>query len=561
MIFVGVAASDSNEITVEGNSVMELDLSKVANDYGGKFKYKDFDYFTANHDGVVDVIKAIGRAKNDSNIKGISILNDQSSLGMAQSKGIRDALIAFKTSGKFVYAYANTFSQREYYINCVADQVYLNPVGDMDFKGLSSELMFFKDLQEKSGIKMEVIRHGKYKSAVEPFLENEMSDANREQVTELLNSIWSSFAADVAMSRKISVEKVNEIASGLLARTPEMALSQNLVDKVAYEDEYHNAIKKLLKVDANKDYKTIKVLDYIESSPGSDVKMGDDVIAIIYAQGEIGSGEGNLNTVGELSMRRSLQEAARDKKVKAIVLRVDSPGGSALTSDLIWREIEITKKIKPVVVSMGNLAASGGYYISCNGNRIFAEPTTITGSIGVFGVLPNFTTLSNRIGVHTQQVKTHPNAAGYSPFMPLDPAFRQVTQEGVERIYNTFVARVAEGRKISVAAVDSIAQGRVWSGSDAIRLGLVDELGGLDQAVKYAAKLGNSKDYRTRNFPEFERNIRDLIGSLGIPFVKTKEQMIKEEIGTEQYELLQKVTKPIKMKGVQAMLPYEIKIN
>lgn len=561
LIFAGIASSGSHGVSVEKNSVIELDLSKVAHDYGGKFNYKDFDYFNARHDGVFDVLKAIENAKEDSNIKGISILNDESSLGMAQSKAVRDALIHFKTSGKFVYAYANTFNQREYYINSVADQVYLNPVGDMDFKGLSTELMFFKDLQEKSGIKLEVIRHGKYKSAVEPFLENEMSDANREQVSSLLNSVWNNFAADIAKSRKISVEKVNEIASGMLARTPEMAKSQMLVDKVAYEDEYHNAIKKLLKVDADKDYNSIKILDYIESSNGSDIDLGDDVVAVIYAQGEIGSGEGDINTVGELSMRRSLQEAARDKKVKAIVLRIDSPGGSALTSDLIWREIEITKKKKPVVVSMGNVAASGGYYIACNGNRIFAEPTTITGSIGVFGVLPNFTTLSNRVGIHTQQVKTHQNAGGYSPFMPLDPAFEKVTQEGVERIYKTFVSRVSDGRKMSFQAVDSVAQGRVWSGTEAVKIGLVDELGGMDAAVKYAAKLGKTKDYRTRNYPQFERDLGDLLGSLGIPFVKSKADLIKEEIGTEQYEMLQKVTKSGKMKGIQARIPFEIKLD
>ena len=261
ILIATVAGSSSDSVSVKSNSVIELDLSEVTNDYAGKFNYKDFDYFEARHDGLSDVIKAIKAAKTDNNIKGISILNDNSSLGLAQSKALRDALEDFKTANKFVYAYANSFSQKEYYLNSVANLVYLNPVGDMDFKGLSSEIMFFKDLQEKSGIKMEVIRHGKYKSAVEPFLENKMSDANREQVSALLNSVWNNVAADISKSRNIPVEKLNEIANGLLARTPELAKAEKLVDIIAYEDVYHDDIRKILKVDKDEDYNTIKILD------------------------------------------------------------------------------------------------------------------------------------------------------------------------------------------------------------------------------------------------------------------------------------------------------------
>jgi len=562
VFIVVLAGGSSDEKSVSSNSVIELDLSQVTNDYAGKFIYKDFDYFETSHDGLSDVINAIDAAKTDSNIKGISILNNNSNLGMAQMKALRDALEDFKKTNKFVYAYSNSYSQREYYLNSVANLVYLNPVGDMDFKGLSSEIMFFKDLQEKSGIKMEVIRHGKYKSAVEPFLENKMSDANREQVSSLLNSVWNSVVTDISVSRNISVEKLNEIANGLLARTPELAKAENLVDKIAYEDVYHDDIRKLLKVKKDESYNRVKILDYANNvaTTSADLSTGDK-IAIVYAQGEIGSGEGDVNLVGEGSMRRALEEARLDENVKAIVLRIDSPGGNALTSDLIWREIEVTKKVKPVVVSMGNYAASGGYYIACNADEIFAENNTITGSIGVFGILPNFSKLSDRIGIHTEKVSTHENAADYSPFSPMDEKFKNVTLEGIERFYATFVSRVAQGRKMDFAAVDSIAQGRVWTGSDALKIGLVDKIGGMDDAIKYAAGLAKTKNYKTQNFPEYEKNIRDLLGNLGIPFLKSKEGLIREEIGEANYKLLQQVKKISNRTGIQALMPFEITIN
>lgn len=562
MFIVAIAGSGSEKVGVEDNSVIELDLSEVTNDYGGKFVYKDFEYYEDNHDGLSDVIKAVEAAKTDRNIKGISILNNDSKLGMAQTKALRDALEDFKTSGKFVYAYANYYTQKDYYLNSVASTVYINPVGEMDFKGLSSELMFFKDLQEKSGVKVEVIRHGKYKSAVEPFLENKMSDANRLQITALLNSVWNSTVADIAKSRKITVGKLNEIANGLLARTPKMAQSEKLVDKVAYEDVYHDDIRKILKVAAGKDYNKISILDYAENVATTITDYTtQNRIAIIYAQGEIGSGEGDVNMVGEGSMRRALKEARNDDDVKAIVLRIDSPGGSALTSDLIWREIELTKKVKPVVVSMGNLAASGGYYIACNGNRIFAEANTITGSIGVFGMLPNMTALATRIGINTEQVSTHANAAGYSPFRPLDGKFRNFTQESVERVYSTFVSRVAAGRKMNFAAVDSIGQGRVWSGSEALEIGLVDEIGGMDAAIAYAAKLAKIKAYRTQDYPEYEKNFRDLLANMGVPFIKSTAEMLREEIGEENFKMLEQIKRISARTGIQASLPFEINIR
>jgi protease-4 len=561
VFLAAIFGGDTEEVTVENNSVIELNLEDIQNDYAGHYSDPFMNMLEDNKKaGLIDVIQAIEMAKTDDDIKGISIVNSNSSLGMAQRKALRDALDDFKKSGKFVMAYANSFAQKEYYLNSVAQNIYLNPVGEIDFRGLSAEIMFFKDFQEKSGVKMEVIRHGKYKSAVEPFLENKMSDANREQISSLLHSVWNSITSDISKSRGISVAKLNEIANGLLARTPQMAKAQKLIDHIAYEDEYHNAIKKVLHVDADKEYNKVNIIDYTQKTSASATqKETKDKIAIIYAQGEIKGGEGDVDYIGEGAMRRSLSEARKDKTIKAIVLRIDSPGGDALTSDLIWREIELTKKVKPIVVSMGNYAASGGYYIACNASKIFAESNTITGSIGVFGILPNFSPLATKIGLHSEQVKTNENSAEYSPFLPLDEKTKAVTQESVEQVYKTFVSHVAQGRKMTFAQVDAIAQGRVWSGSEALKIGLVDQIGGMNSALKTAAKLAKISSYSTQNFPEFDKNFDEILENLTL--AKLKESFIKEEIGIENYSLLHQIKKVQTQKGIQASLPFEITIR
>ncbi len=561
IILLGALFGGGEEtVTVKNNSVIELDLSEIKEDYAGKTNYKDFDYFSANHDGLSDVLKAIEYAKTDDKIKGISILNDVSNLGIAQTKALRDQLEDFKKSGKFVYSYGITYSQKDYYLNSVANTIYINPIGELDFKGLSAEIMFYKDFEEKSGLKMEVIRHGKYKSAVEPFLENKMSDANREQTTQLLNSIWESVVTDIAKSRKITPVRLNQIADGLLARTPEMAKAEGLVDKIAYEDVYHNDIRKALQVTADEDYNKVDIKDYAEEVAISNIDLtSNDVIAVIYAQGEIGSGEGDVNEIGEGSMRRSLQEARKNKDVKAIVLRINSPGGNALTSELIWREIELTKKVKPVVVSMGDYAASGGYYIACNATKIYAEANTITGSIGVFGILPNFTEAVKKLGINVEQVKTNPNASEYSPFQPLDANYRGFAQEGVEKIYGVFVKRVADGRKLTTTQVDAIGQGRVWSGQDALKIGLVDKIGGMDEAIQEAARLGKTNKFRTQDFPEYEKEFGDILSKFGL--AQSKESIIKEAVGEQNFEILKHIKQMTAQKGVQARMAYELKIK
>lgn len=566
LLIIGVVASagsSSSGKSTKSNSIIKLDLENVSNDYGGSIYIEDFDYKETNNDGLINVLQAIDYAKTDDKIKGISIENNATGLGSTQRKAIVDKLAEFKKTGKFVVAYADYYSQGEYYLASVADTVYMNPMGSIDFKGLASEVLYMKDLQEKTGIHMEVIRHGKYKSAVEPFLQQTMSDENREQLTVLLNSIWESYVGDISKNRKIPVATLNDIATNLDARNANLALQNKLIDKIAYIDQYQNGIKKALDIKYDDDINEIDILDYIKDVNLNIKKVSaKDQIAVIFAQGEIQGGEGNVNTIGEGSINRALKEARKNDKIKAVVLRVNSPGGSALTSDIIWREIELTKKVKPVIVSMGDVAASGGYYIACNANKIFAEPGTITGSIGVFGMVPNFKRVADKFGVNAEAVKTHENATGYSVFEEMSPKYKQTLTESIEIIYDTFISRVAAGRKMDKAKVDEMAQGRIWTGTMAKELGLVDELGSLDDAIAYAAKLVKTDDYKVSLYPEYEVELADLFRKfLGMSVSSVKEDAIKNEIGTENYELLQRMNYLKQSKGVQAMMPYHLNIK
>ena len=563
MISIGsvmAVSSTSKSVGVKNNSIIKLDLSEVLEDYGGSTLIKDFEYRETNSDGLIDVLLAIDNAKNDKNIKGISIENNNSALGYTQRKAIRKKLEEFKKTGKFVIAYADNYSQVEYYMNSVADTMYINPLGSIDFKGLATEILYMKDLQDKTGINMEVIRHGKYKSAVEPYLQQTMSAENREQNTVLLQSMWNSLVKDISDSRKISIDQLNTIATQLDARDADLALKNKMVDKIAYIDEYHAAIRKALNIGKEEEINEIDILDYVDSSMPQ-LKNSSDQVAVIFAQGEIRGGEGSVNIIGEGAINKALKEARNNERIKAVVLRVNSPGGSALTSDIIWREVELTKKVKPVIVSMGDVAASGGYYIASNADYIFAEPTTITGSIGVFGAIPNVRKLADKVGVNAEQVKTHANASGYSVFEPMDEVTHQTITESIEKIYDVFLQRVATGRKMTKEQVNEIAQGRVWTGTMAKDNGLVDALGGLDDAIAYAAKKANISDYNISLYPEYETNFRDLLrGFVGVSMQETKEQTIISEIGQENYEILKRINYLKQASGVQAMLPYYMKV-
>lgn len=565
LLIIGSAismGSSSPNVSLKNNSVIKLDLSGITHDYGGSIYIKDLDYRETSKDGLIDVLFAIDHAKTDANIKGISIENNLSSLGFTQRKALREKLEEFKKTGKFVLSYADNYMQSEYYLNSVADTIYLNPLGTIDFKGLSTEILYMKDLQEKTGIQMEVVRHGKYKSAVEPYLQQEMSPENREQNLELLQSMWNAIVNDIAESRKISTEQLNHIATHLNARNAELALENKMIDKIAYIDEYKQAIRKSLGLKKEEDINEIEIEDYIQAILPTLKNKAKDQIAVIFAQGTILGGEGSVDVIGEKSINKALKEARDNANIKAVVIRVNSPGGSALVSEIIWREIELTKKVKPVIVSMGDVAASGGYYIASNADYIFAEPTTITGSIGVFGTLPNVRNLAKRVGVNAEQVQTHPHAVTYSVFEPLSDMTQQTLTESIEHIYDVFLQRVATGRKMSKEEVNEIAQGRIWTGVMAKENGLVDELGGLNDAINYAAKQVEISDYRVTLYPEYEMKFKDLLRKmLGFSVKQAQQNTIIEQIGKENYEILKQINYLQQSSGVQALLPYQMIIK
>ena len=560
-VLLGLLGSDEDTVTVKENSVLELQLKRPISDYAGTNELSPFAGIFNGPQGLDEILHAIMVAKDDERIKGISLNNNFLMAGLAQTQALRKVLEQFKASGKFIYTYGDFYTQKDYYLASVADSIFMNPVGALDFKGLSSEVLFYKDLQEKTGVKIEVIRHGKYKSAVEPFLENEMSDANRLQIKELIQSLWNAMVVDISVGRGISESNLNRIADTLGGRTPKYAVASGLLDGIVFFDQYESKISKALALSEGADINYVKLDDYVSFSNKKNLNSGTGKIAVVFAQGEILYGEGGPDIIGQGIINKALIKAREDKNVKAIVLRVNSPGGSALTSDIIWREMELTKKVKPVVVSMGNVAASGGYYIAAGASKIFAEPTTITGSIGVFGTVPNISALAKDIGINAEQVGTNTNSVDYSLFDPMSDAFRNQIQESIEDTYTTFLERVAQGRGISIAQADSLAQGRMWSGVDAKRVGLIDELGTLQDAIAAAAQLAELETYGIKKYPKyksgFERFMEDLEGAS----VHIKNKIISDEIGEESYRILKDIKSGTEQKGVQVRLPFTLNIK
>ena len=560
MIFVSLASADEG-IRINDNSVLEFQLQNPVSDYTGNNKADPFAGLFEESQGLDEILHAIKVAKDDKRISGISLNSNFIIAGMAQTQAIRKALEDFKSAGKFVYAYGDYYMQKDYYLSTVADSIFLNPVGAMDFKGLAAEVLYFKDLQEKSGVKMEVIRHGKYKSAVEPFLSNEMSDANRTQIKELINSLWGDMVADISLARELSPASINQIADTLGGRTPDFAKASGLVDDLLYADQYEGIIKKATGIAEDEDQNYVSLSDYIFEANKKKIYKGKDEIAVIFAQGEILYGEGGPNIIGQGNITRALRKAMDDEDVKAVVLRVNSPGGSALTSDIIWREVELLKESKPVVVSMGDVAASGGYYIAVGANKIFAEPTTITGSIGVFGTIPNISELAGNIGINAEQVGTNEKSVDYSLFEPMTDDFRIQMEEGIAATYSTFLKRVSQGRGISVAQADSLAQGRVWSGTDALKLGLVDELGGLGEAIGAAAELAELETFSIKKLPRYKSGLTRFLEEFGAAGTHLKTDFIREELGEEAYGVFQEVKSAMNQKGIQVRMPFTLHIK
>lgn len=561
LVFIGVLVQQSSQPTTTvapAKSVLYLSLDYNIVEKTESNPLGDLNlplYNVEKSIGLNDIIARIKAAKTDDNIKGIYLNPASVGVGFASLKAIRDALLDFKESKKFIIAYSEGYSQKAYYLSTVADSIYINPQGSLDFRGLSSSVVFMKEAMDKLGVEMQVIKVGTYKSAVEPFMLNEMSPANREQVTSYLGSIYDSFLVDIANSRKQSVDSLKGIADEYRIRNADDAVRYKFVDGKLYKDELLSELKKRLDVAEDKDISSISILNY---SGSSKVNSSAAKIAVLYAYGDIVDGEGTVGQIGGDKLSRQIRKLRRDKDIKAVVLRVNSGGGSALASDIIWREVELTKKEKPVIVSMGDYAASGGYYIAAAADSIFAESNTLTGSIGVFGLIPNFKgLLNNKLGIHIDEVNTGKFSSLMSnPDKPLSAEERSIIQMEVNRTYSTFMERVANGRKMPVAEVDSIGQGRVWTGKQALKLGLVDAIGNLQRAITAAADKAKLKDYQILELPEKEEPFASILSSSKD---KVKMWLFGEELGEYQKYLLD-VSKVLKNTGIQARLPYSIEI-
>ena len=560
---VGLAAKNAGSTQVEENSVYTLKLSGVMAERAASNPIAELIGEVSDNLGLDEVLSAIRKAKEDENIKGIYI--EAGAFGAdtpASAHAIREALLDFKKSGKWIVAYGDSYTQTTYYICSAADKVYMNPEGMLDWHGLGGESYYIKDLLAKFGVKFQAVKVGKYKSAVEMMTADQMSDYDREQTEAYLNGIWKVMLNDVSKSRKVSVDSLNAYADQMLTFADQKELlSKKMVDKLMYTDEVKGEIKKLLKIEQDED---IKQLTTGEMKSVKGAKKEGDQVAVYYAYGEIVDSktesvmEDEHNIVAQ-TVCKDLEKLMNDDDVKAVVLRVNSPGGSAYASEQIWRSVTNLKAKKPVVVSMGGYAASGGYYISCNANYIITEPTTLTGSIGIFGMFPDVSQLlTQKLGVKFSEVKTNKHSAFGAVSRPLNAEETAMLEKYIDRGYNLFRQRVADGRKLSVDQVEQIAQGRVWLGSDALPIKLVDAIGSLDDAMKKAAELAKLKEYHATSYPEEEDWLSNLFNSV------TKKSYLDEEMQAalgEYYEPLRFLKSLDKQSTIQARLPYIIKIK
>ncbi len=565
IIIAGISSSMSgsdDKVEIPDNSVLELDLSvsiKDKDDYNPMDLFKAFSSDNKQPLQLITILDNIEKAKSDPKIKGIAITSGLITAGSAQLTEIREKLLDFKTSGKFIVSYSDIYTQKAYWLSSVCDTIFINPVGTLMFKGLAAQITFYKNLEDKFGIKYDVIRHGKFKSAVEPYIADKMSDANRLQTSRLLNSVWDTYLNDISKSRNISVEELNKIADERVTNSPIEAKKVGLVDRVAYVDEFYASINKALGNDIDNKLEFVEIYDYKKVKPENKKEFTRDKIAIIYAEGEIVYSDGpSIDNIKPSEMAKAIRQIREDDNIKGVVMRVNSPGGSALSSDLIWRELELLKKEKPYVVSFGNVAASGGYYISCGAERIFAQENTITGSIGVFGMLPNVEQAAKNIGITSEVVSTNKHSFEHSLIKGASPEIKALILKGVEETYSTFVNRVSEGRKMKFEDVDAIGQGRVWSGKDALKIGLVDEIGGLQDAIAYVAKKVDLDNYRIATYPEKEDEFEKLMSTFSI---EARQAVVKYELGSEAYKIYSQYNLFQNKEGLQMRIPFDLSIN
>lgn len=558
LIAVSFAGKSKKEVVIKDNSILRITLDDpipempVENPFDGlSFLSRELKVPVA----LKTIVNEIQYAKDDKRIKGIYLDLGLMPHSLASMEEIRLALLDFKKSKKFIYAYSELYNQRNYYIASVADSIFLNNVGSFAFAGFHSEQMFLKGLFDKLDIQPKLIRAGKYKSAGETFTRNGMSDPNREQLMAYINSVYGDYLGKIADARKLDVNQLREIANNLSVRFPSDALKHKLVDRLAYKDEVLNAIKGRLKIKEKDNINFVSLYSYSRGVPGS-FESGDNKIALIYAVGEIGGGDGDEDRIGSEKLSESFRKARMDENVKAIVIRINSPGGGALASDIIWREVLLAKKKKPVIVSMGDVAASGGYYIAAPADWIIAEPNTITGSIGVFALLPNLKKFWEKdLGITWDRLKTGKYADLGNPNREMLPEEEAIIQTYIDTTYNQFKLRVAQGRKLPISKVDSIAQGRIYSGLQAKELGLIDQLGNLNDAIDVACKKAKLKTYKLQILPNYDDKWRMLTKSLS----EAKINFIQSEMG-DNYMLVKKAKAATERSGIMMLFPYDVTV-
>jgi len=541
------------------NSVVSLNLNTQIADRPPTFNEIEV-LFELNDQiiGLHELLLAIETAAQHPNIEGIVLQADFISAGWSQIREIRNALLKFKATGKFIYAYHDIASQKSYYLTSVADSLVLNPAGMIEFKGLASEVLYYKDFQDRYGLKMEVIRHGKYKSAVEPFLENEMSADNRFQIKSLLNNLWETLRNEMAETRSLSPSALDALAQESKIAVPLDALDAHLVDQLGYESDLEAMVKERLGISAEDSVSYVSTASLLGSASqyNSEIK---DRIAVVYAQGTILYGPESESYISQEAFVKAFETLAKDDWIKAVVLRVDSPGGSALTSELLWQAIEKVKAKKPVIVSMGNVAASGGYYIAAGADQIFLDPLTVTGSIGVFATLPNASGFLASKGIRAERVETHPNGLGYSFFSPMTDNFRTQTEKGIEQTYALFKDRVAQGRSLTAREVETLAQGRVWSGNQALAQGLADQLGGIQDALNAAAQAAGIQEYNVMTYPQFEESLQSLLQGVSVSLFSP--HPLEGWVPKKMQHTLESFTNPNSYTVFQALLPFDLNIQ
>ena len=556
---VGMVASSDSETTVEEKSILMLDLEGTLVE---RTEENPFEKLLSEENrtyGLDDILTAIHKAKDNENIEGIYLQPGAFSAAFASLEEIRHALADFKESGKFVVAYADQYTQGMYYLASVADKVIVNPQGSIAWHGLASQTIFFKDLLSKLGIDMQIVKVGTYKSAVEPFIATEMSEANREQVSAFLQSTWERVLEDVAASRQLSVENLNNYANQMLElKSAEAYVACGLADTLMYKDGVLAYLKELTGRDYDQRLRTLTLADMKNVKRNVPLDKSGNIIAVYYAAGEIDDSNATNEGIHAQRVIRDLRKLREDSSVKAVVLRVNSPGGSAYGSEQIWREVVLLKEEKPVIVSMGDYAASGGYYISCAANCIVADPTTLTGSIGIFGMFPNVQGLvTDKLGLHFDIVKTNPFADMGDMTRPFNAAEREALQNYIDNGYKLFVKRCTEGRGMTTEAIEKIAEGRVWTGATAKELGLVDELGGLDKALEIAAESAGIENYSVLNYPSKGDVFSALLNEEKNDYIENR---MSESLG-EYYNYMKFIRHLKDADRIQARMPFELCIK